>query len=302
MPFTYEFKDSRAADTVAKVLLFVAKYSKKQALVKFAESSVGVIWGGSPKTYYIHAEATNLGMFVDRYHKRHIVSDHCSVVQVDPTLLGRTLKGSSTNRNIKLTIMRPNKIQVIVEYDDNGTRMITHTIPCDMKTKEDYELMLIDRIESRLCRYNTRSYLEGIVRLKHIIDSIVKLGTARVYIVAKQTTTSTSLKIAAKSDGAIIDVFLTGLEDGHDELMMKEEYDENEYHQNQSRRDVAGVQVDPKKLALFLAGLVQPKKDKPSKISFDIEHNKCLKITMNFEDKLGEKMHQSLLLLHSLNN
>lgn len=304
MPLTYKFRDAPTADKVSKILLFVAKFSKKQALVKFSDSSVSVIWGGSPKTYYIHAEFKHFDMFQKKQNYIH----HNTVFQVDPTILGRTLRGSAQDRSIDLTIIRPNKIQVVVTYEQNSSeRTITHTIPCDMKTIEDYDLMLIERIEQRLCCYNTKSYIDSIYRFKHIIDSIVRLGTPRVYIQSKQTDSNNCLKVTAKNEGSILDIYLNDLMGGNAESEdeSKDDFDESEIDLNQPKRDHAGVQIDTKKLALYLSGLLLSRdsmRDKKVKVCFDIEHNKCLKITLDHEVSQGEKMYQSLLLLHSLNN
>jgi hypothetical protein len=305
MPLSYRFKDTAIADKVSRILLYQAKFSKKQALVKFSDSSVSVIWGGSPKTYYIHAEVTHFDMF--EIKKTHFGIDHCTIVQVDPTILGRTLRGSTHDRNVQLHIIRPNKIQVVVEYLDSSARTITHTIPCDIKTKDDYELMLIEKIEQRLCCYNTRSYIDSITRFKHIIDSIVRLGTPRVYIQSKQTDSTNCLKICAKNEGSILDVFINDLMGGLAESdSMRDEFDDEEEEvDSRPKRDTAGVQIDTKKLALYLSGLLLTKeqlKEKKARVSIDIEHNKCLKITLDYEVSQGEKMYQSLLLLHSLNN
>lgn len=296
MPLTYIFKDSRTSDSVAKALLFVAKFSKKQAFVKFSDSSVSVIWGGSPKTYFIHAEATALDMFKNRQQLRHYGIDHCTVIQVDPSILGKTLKGGTHDRNVSVVVTRPqNTIKVKVEYVDTAKRVMTHTIPCDFKTFDDYRSMLIEEIETTLCRYNTRSYVDNIHRFKHILDSFVKLNTPRVYIWSKRSNQCNDLTIHARTQGSNICVSLTDLEDGLAHLAVADEFEEDDYL---PRRADAGVNIDTKRLASFLSGLAQKK----SKVSFDIEHNKCLKITLDNEISQGEKFYQSLLLLHSLNN
>lgn len=287
MPINYVFKDSKTADTVAKALLFVAKFSRKQALVKFSDSSIGIIWGGSPKTYYIHAEATALDMFRGKQTNRHYGLDHSTVIQVDPSILGRTLKTGSQDRHVTVCIVRPNKVKVFVEHIDSSKRTITHTIPCEIKTLDDYKTMLIHEVETILCRYNTRSYVDNIHRFRHILDSFVRLNTARVYIWSKRTDQGNDLTVNARTQGSKICVSLTDLEDGF--ANMKDD----------SERSDAGVNVDTKKLATFLSGLNAHRK---SKVSFDIEHNKSLKITLNNEISQGEKFYQSLLLLHSLNN
>lgn len=304
MVVSYLFRDAPTADKVARILLFVAKFSKKQALVKFGDASVSVIWGGSPKTYYIHAEVMYFDMFAEK--PTHYGIDHSTVVQVDPTILGRTLRGASQDRTVRIQFIRPNRIQVIVTYLDASARIITHTIPCDMKTRDDYDLMLIGRIEQRLCCYNTRSYIDSVNRFKHIIDSIVRLGTPRVYIQSKQSDSNNCLKIGAKNEGSILDIYLTDLMSTQPKQnTTRDEFDDSDQDINPPKRDTAGVQIDTKKLSLYLSGLPSNReqmKEKKVKVFVDIEHNKCLKITMDYEVSQGEKMCQSLLLLHSLNN
>lgn len=291
MPINYVFKDSKTSDTVAKALLFVSKFSKKQALVKFSDSSVSVIWGGSPKTYFIHAEATALDMFKNRQQLRHFGIDHNTIIQVNPSTLGKTLRGGTQDRNVSICVIRPNKVRVNVESIDSAKRTIVHTLPCEIKTIDDYKSMLIEEIERNVCRYDTRSFVDNIHRLKHIIDSFVKLNTPRVYIWSKQSYQGNDLTIETRTQGSDVLVSLSDLENGYIDLEDDESYIQ--------RRDEASVNIDTKKMAFFLASLIAQKK---SKISFDIEHNKCLKITLDNEIGQGEKFYQSLLLLHSLNN
>lgn len=293
MPISYVFKDSKTSDTVAKALLFVAKFSKKQALVKFSDSSVSIIWGGSPKTYFIHTEATALDMFKNRQQLRHYGIDHCTIIQVNPSILGKTLKGGTHDRHVSLCVIRPNKVRVSVEYVDTAKRTIVHTLPCEIKTLDDYKSMLIEEIELSVCRYDTRSYVDNIHRFKHIIDSFVKLNTPRIYIWSKQSEQGNDLTINTKTQGSNVHVSLSDLENGSTQM------DEGDEDRLYPRRDEAGVNVDTKKLAFFLSNLVTQKR---SKVCFDIEHNKCLKITLDNEILQGEKFYQSLLLLHSLNN
>lgn len=284
MPISYVFKDSKTSDNVAKALLFVAKFTKKQALVKFSDSSVGIIWGGSAKTYFIHAEATALDMFKNRQHLRHYGIDHCTVIQVNPTSLGKTLKGGTQDRNVSICIIKPNKVRVNVEYVDTAKRTIVHTLPCELKTLDDYKCMLIEEIEQSVCRYETKSYVDNIHRFKHIVDSFVKLSTPRIYIWSKQSDQGNDLSIHARTQGSDVHVSLSDLENGVPQS---------------SNRDEAGVNIDTKKLAFFLSSLSAQKR---SRVCFDVEHNKCLKLTFDNEILQGEKFHQSLLLLHSLNN
>lgn len=164
-----------------------------------------------------------------------------------------------------------------------------------------------ERIEQRQCSYNTKSFVDSINQFKHIIHSVARLGTPRVYFQSKQTDSTSSLKIGAKNEGSVLDVYLTDLmgpETKKDES--RDEFDENEMDTSHPKRDHAGVQIDTKKLALYLSGLLltrdQMKDRERAKVCFDIEHNKCLKLTLDYEVSQGEKMYQSLLLLHSLNN
>lgn len=298
MTIKYDFKDSKAADTVARALLFVARFSKKQALVKFSDSSVSVIWGGSPKTYYIHAEAAAMDLWRNKRDFKHFGLDHCTVIQVNPSILGKTLRGCIQDKVISVRIMRPNKIQVQVEYVDTGTRVMIHTIPCDMKTIDDYSSMLIGEIEQRLCRYNTRSYLDTIHRFRNIIESFVRLNTARVYIWCRKTEFGNNMTIQAKNSGSDITVHITELDDGFEELPNENAFGgEDTDFLEQPQRSSAGVYIDTKRLASFLSGLQAPRK---SRVCFDIEHNKCLKITLDNDVMQGEKFYQSILLLHSL--
>lgn len=290
MPINYVFKDSKISDSVAKALLFVAKFSKKQALVKFSDSSVSIIWGGSPKTYFIHTEATALDMFKNRQHLRHFGIDHCTIIQINPSILGKTIKGGTQDRNVSLCVIRPNKLKVFVECESTK-RKITHTLPCEIKTLDDYKSMLIEEIEQSVCRYDTKSFVDNIHRFKHIVDSFVRLNTPRIYIWSKTSSQGNDLTIQTRTQGSVVHVSLSDLENGFASL-------EDDDHFNPRRSD-AGVNIDTKKLSFFLSSLVAQKK---SKVCFEIEHNKCLKITLDNEVMQGEKFYQSLLLLHSLNN
>lgn len=302
MPINYLFKDSKTSDTVAKALLFVAKFSKKQALVKFSDSSVGIIWGGSPKTYFIHTEATALDMFKNRQQLRLYGIDHCTIIQVNPSTMGKTLKGGTSDRNVYVTIIKPNKVRVTVESgDNNGKRTIVHTLPCEIKTLEDYRSMLIEAIESNVCRYDTKSYVDNIHRFKHIVDSFVKLNTQKIYLWSKQTDQGNDLTVTTRTPGSNVNVSLSDLENGHENFIDDIDGDSQNSKSGKfiPRRNEAGVNIDTKKLAFFLSSLIAQKR---SKVCFEIEHNKCLKITLDNEIMQGEKFFQSLLLLHSLNN
>lgn len=281
------------SDAVARALLFVAKFSKKQALVKFSDSSVSIIWGGSPKTYFIHVEALALDMFRNRQQLRHYGIDHCTIIQVNPSILGKILKGGTQDRNVSVCVIRPNKVKVHVEYVDAGKRTMFHTLPCEMKTLDDYKSMLIEEIEQNVCRYDTKSFVDNIHRFKYIIDSFVRLNTPRIYIWSKQSEQGNDLAIHTRTQGSNIHISMSELINGFAET------DHAEIDELNGRREEAGVNIDTKKLAAFLAGLSAQKK---SKVSFDIEHNKCLKVTLDNEVQQGEKFYQSLLLLHSLNN
>lgn len=272
--------------------MFVAKFSKDQSLVKFSDSSVSIIWGGSPKTYYIHAETTSLDMFKNRSQLRHFGLDHVTVIQVNPAILGRTLRGGSQDRTVLISVHRPNnKVQIRVEHEDSVKRNMTHTLQCEIKTHDDYNNMLVENIEKNLCRFDTRSYVENIHRFKHILDSFVKMNTSKIYIWSRQSDQGNDLTIQTKTQGSTVCVSLSDLEDGFAHL-------DDEETMAQRRTD-AGVNIDTRKLAAFLSGLNAPKR---SKVCFDIEHNKCLKITLDNEVMQGEKSYQSLLLIHSLNN
>lgn len=295
MTMTYHFKDAKAADTVARALLFVARFSKKQALVKFSDSSVSVIWGGSPKTYYIHAEAAAVDLWRNKKEFKHFGLDHCNVIQVDPTVLGKTLRGGLQDRAISLRIMRPNKLQVRVIFHDSS--VMTHTIPCDMKTLDDYRSMLIGEIEGRLCRYNTRSYLDSVHKFRNIIESFVKLNTTKIYLWSKQAECGNNLTVQAKNSGSDVTVSITDLDDGFEELPKQNDDYVLEAFMDQPRRSDAGVLIDTKRITSFLSGLMAPRR---SRICLDIEHNKCLKVTMDNDSVQGEKFYQSILLLHSL--
>lgn len=296
MPIHYVFKDSKTSDTVARALLFVAKFSKKQALVKFSDSSVSIIWGGSPKTYYIHTEATALDMFRNRQQLRHYGIDHCTIVQINPSILGKTLKGGTSDRNVSICVIKPNKVRVTVEHIDSGKRTIVHTLPCEFKTLDDYKTMLIEEIEQSVCRFDTRSYVDNIHRFKHIVDSFVKLNTPRIYIWSRQNENQgNDILIQTRTQGSNVNVSLSDLENGYEDSH-DDGNEEDGYYQ---RRNEAGVNIDTKKLAFFLSSLVAQKR---SKVCFEIEHNKCLKIALDYEILQGEKFYQSLLLLHSLNN
>lgn len=293
MPINYVFKDSKMSDAVAKALLFVSKFSKKQALVKFSDSSVSIIWGGSPKTYFIHTEVLALDMFRNRQQLRHYGIDHCTIIQVNPSILGKILKGGAQDRNVSVCVVRPNKVKVHVEYVDAGKRTMFHTLPCEMKTLDDYKSMLIEEIEQSVCRYDTKSIVDNIHRFKFIVDSFVRLNTPRIYIWSKQSEQGNDLAIHTRTQGSNIHISVSDLINGFSDI------DDDVDGGFNGRRDEAGVNIDTKKLAFFLSGLNAQKK---SKVSFDIEHNKCLKITLDNEIQQGEKIYQSLLLLHSLNN
>lgn len=291
MPINYVFKDSKTADNVAKNLLFVSKFSKQQALVKFSDSSVAIIWGGSPKTYFIHTEALALDMFRNRQQLKHYGIDHHTVIQVNPSILGKTLKGGYQDRSVSLCVIRPNKVKVTVEYIDSDKRTIVHKLPCEIKTLDDYKTMLIEEIERSVCRYDTSSLVDNIHRFKCIVDSFVRLNTQRIYVWSRESDEGNELAVHSKTQGSNIHARLTDLPSGFPT--------QEEEESPQKRREEAGVYIDTKKLAFFLSGLNAQKK---SKVIFDIEHNKCLKITLDNEFLPGEKTFQSLLLLHSLNN
>lgn len=290
MPAAYLFKDSKAADNVAKALLFVAKFSKKHAYVCFSDASVGVIWGGTQKGYYVNAATSAMDMFKQKQPRPYGIG-HRTIIEVNPNSLGRTLKGNTQDRSVSLGLVRPNKLQVCVRSVDTSNRTITHTLHCEFKSYDDYTGMLIEDIEAQQCRYNTLFFVENIHRLKHIVDTFVKLGTQRIYMRSRESEQGNDLTISARTQGATINVSLLDLESG------ERKPDDDDY--DSYRRQEAGVNVDTKKLAFFLSGLFTQKK---SKVSIAIEHNKCLKITLDSAEIQGDKICQSLLLLHSLHN
>lgn len=288
MPTSYAFKDSKASDNVAKALLLVAKLSKKQAIVRFGDSSVSVAWGSSAKTFFINATATALDMFRSKQTRPYGL-EYCTVVQVNPSNLGKTLKGCSHDRRVSIVLVRPNRLKVVVEHAETSSRTIIHSLPCEFKTLDDFKSMLIEEVEQTVCRFDTISYLDNIHRFKHIIDSFVKLNTPKLYIWSEQTDQGNDLMIQSRTSNSVINVSITDLESGAN----------SQQDPYQSNRTEAGVNIDTKKLAAFMSSLITQKK---SKVSFHVEHNKCLKITLDNEIQAGEKFSQSLLLLHSLNN
>lgn len=288
MPTSYYFKDSKASDNVAKALLFVAKLSKKQAMVRFGDTSVGVAWGSSAKTFFVNATATALDMFKSK-HSRPYGLEYCTVVQVNPANLGKTLKGCSQDRRVSIVMARPNRLKVVVGHAETSTRTIIHSLPCEFKTLDDYKSMLIEEVEQTVCRFDTVSFVDNIHRFKHIIDSFVRLNTSRLYIWSEQTDQGNELMIQSRTSNSVINVSITDLEGG----------DDLEQDPYQPGRTEAGVNIDTKKLAAFMSSLITQKK---SKVAFHVEHNKCLKISLDNEIQAGEKFSQSLLLLHSLNN
>lgn len=298
MPSNYLFKDSKMSDSVAKALLFAAKFSRKQALVKFGDSSVSVIWGGSPKTYYIHTQIAAMDMFRNRQQLRQFgIDQHCTIIQVNPMTLGKTLKVGTSNKNVSISVMKPNKIRVMVESGESGKKFIVHNLPCEFKTMEDYRTMLIEEIERSVCRFDTRSFVDNIHRFRHIVDSLVRLNTPRIYIWSTRSGSVNEISIQTKTQGSNVYVNLSDLENGF--AQRNNDSESQDEDNNNPRRSEAGVNVDTKKLAFFLAGLTAQRR---SKVCFEIEHNKCLKISLDHEIPPGEKSYQSLLLLHSLNN
>lgn len=283
---SYIFKDSKTSNNVAEALLFVAKFSKREALVRLCDSSVGIIWSGSSKMYFIHAEVTALGMFRNRQQLRHDGLDNSTIILVNPTVLGKTLKGGSQDRNVSIYVIKPNIVRVNVEYKDTAKRTIVHSLPCETKTLEDYKSMLIGEIEQKVCHYDTKSLVNNVNCMRHIISTFVRLNTPRIYIWSRQFAGGNNLTINARTQGSSTQVNLTDLENGFT-------------RQPNNAREEATVCIETRKLALFLSGILAQNR---SKISFDIEHNKCLKITLDKEIMQGEKFYQSLLLLHSINN
>lgn len=158
--------------------------------------------------------------------------------------------------------------------------------------------MLIEEIESSVCRFDTRSLVDNIHRFKHIVDSFVKLNTPRIYIWSKQMGQGNEILIQTKTQGSNVNVCLSDLEDGFRNVIdgCSQSQEDDGYN---PRRNEAGVNIDTKKLAFFLSSLTAQRR---SKVCFEIEHNKCLKISLDHEILQGEKFYQSLLLLHSLNN
>lgn len=288
MPLQFRFKDSKISDSVAKALLFVAKFSKKDALVKFSGTSIGIIWGGLPKTYFIHTEVTSLDMFKDQHPITRLGIGNCvnlsyPVILINPSTLGRIMKGSAQDRNVTLCFLSPNKVKVIVSVD-KSKRTITHTIRCEFKTLDDYNSMLIQEVEPNFCRYNTKLFVDNIHCFRHIVDSFLRLNTYKVYIMSKQSKHCNELSIKTTNQGSVVFVNLSDLQNGLTD-------------QDEEKRE-ANVVIDTKNLSLFLSSLVAQKN---SKVSFEIAHNKCLKITLDNQVVQGEKFYQSLLLLHSLN-
>ena len=289
-PINYVFKKAKKSDLVGKALLSVAKFSRKQAMVKLSDSSVSIIWGCNHKTYFINVRVTAWDMFKNRQQLRLHGIDHCTVIQVNPSILGKTLKGGTPDRNVSLCIIKPNKMKVNVEYIDSAKRTMVHTLPCEIKTLDDYKSMLIEEIEQSVCRYDTRSYVDNIHRLRNIVDSFVKLHTPRIHIWSKQTEQGNNMIVHTRTQGSQVQVSLTDLENGFANLSEEE---------RNKRRSEAGVNIDTKKLAFFLSSL---KAHKRSKVSFNIEHNKCLRITLDNEDASDGRFYRSLLLLHDLNS
>lgn len=297
MPLTYTFKDSKTSDTVAKALLYVSRFTKKQALVRFSDNSVGIIWGGSLlRGLYINSGVSSLSMFNHSNQPKHYGIDHCTIFQVDPQILGRTLRssGGHQDRSVSISVSRAtSKLQVQVAYNDKSRRIMTHTIPCDIKTVDDYKAMSINEVVANFCRFHTGAYVDNIHRLRHVLDSFVRLNTSRVYIWSRQTPQeSYDLTITAKTQGSSIRVNLSDLEDG-----TIHGYEEDITELEQTRRTEAGIKVDTKKLATFLSGLSANRR---SKVQFEIEHNKVLRVTLENEVTHGEKIYQSILLLHIL--
>lgn len=276
-------KDSKTCDSVAKALLFVSKFSRDQALLRFSDSSISIIWGGTPKTYFINSEVTSFELFKHRPRK-HSGIDHVTVVQVNPSALGRLLKQGNQERDVTVLVHRgQNKLQVLVENDKNAQRTLVHTLNCEIKSLDEFNNMLIEKIEH--CRYDTTSYVDNIHRFKHIVSSLDNMKTAKIYIWSRHSHHGNDLTITAKTQGSTVCVSLSDLDAGDD-------------NEEPHCRQEAGVQIDTRKLAIFLSGLSCPKK---AQVKFEIEHNKCLKVTYDNESSQGERSYQSLLLIHSLN-
>lgn len=289
MPVTYEFKDSKMSDSVSKSLMFMSKFSRKQAIIRFSDTSVSIVWSIPTKSMYIHNEITAPDMFKNKLKLRPLkLSD--SIVEVDPSILGRTMKGSSQCKSVTISISKPDKIVIIVGSDDSSKRKIFHTIQCIFKTQEDYTSILLSEIERMSgLKYDIKCFVRNIQRLKHIVETFQRLQSPKFWIWARKVVNVCELTIQARSQGSNIRISIGDLEDGFADGDIDFNVD--------GQKTEAGVNVETKNVALFLSNI--PSKDR-SRICFSIKHINTLKITLVTESMPGEKSYQSLLLPHGV--
>lgn len=287
MPVTYEFRDSKISDSVSKALMFMSRFSRKQAIVRFSDTSVSIVW--SRHSMYIHSEITGPDMFKDKLKLRPLqLSD--SIIEADPSKFGRSLKGCSQGRSVTVAIYLPDKVKIIVGSEDTNKRTIIHSLQCSAKSIHEYKSILMSETEKEgKIKYDIKCYAGNIHRLKHIVETFNRLQSARFWIWARKLEGDLQLTIQTRTQGSNIRVNISDLEDGSCES-------DDDVNLNSAKTE-AGVHIDTKNVALFLSNLLS--KDR-SRICFSIKHINTLKITHISESMQGEKSYQSILLPHNI--
>lgn len=288
MVVTYEFKDSKMSDSVSKALMFMSKFSRKQAIIRFSDTSVSIVWSIPTKSIYIHNEITAPDMFKDKLKLKPFKLSDC-IIEADPSVLGRSIKGTGQGRSVTIAIYRPDKMKIIVGSEDSNKRTIIHSLQCSEKTREDYNSILMSETEkSSELRYDIKCYVGNIHRLKHIVETFQRLQSPRFWIWARKLEDDLQLTIQTRTQGSSIRVNINDLEDAANDG----DHDMNWV----SGKNEAGVNVETKNVALFLSNMLS--KDR-SRICFSIKHINTLKITLVNDSVQGDKSYQSILLPHN---
>lgn len=285
MSVAYQFKDSKTVDNVAKALIFVSKFSRKHALIEFGDQSVDIVW--NDLSYHVRAQFTSFDMFGKN---RRAMRGTAIYIEANPATLGRILKsGHTQDRQVAIYYSyKENKIRIVVNYNDGAKRKITHSIPCSQGSYAEFKNRM--EINSAKTKYDTKCYIDKIGTFKHMIESFVKLDAPRVYIWSKR---GGDLSLHVKTQGSNVVVSLSDLE--NDQSCLEEGIGGEE------GRSEAGVNIDTKKLAVFLSNL-SSNKDNVSRMCFEIKHSQMLRVSFESEvPNSGEKFYESLVLTHNLN-
>lgn len=284
MAKTFSFKDSKLVDNLARALVFVSKFSKQHALIKIKNQSIDIVWC-SMASYHVTAQIQSCDM-AESTRQSSNNDFNGIVIEANPETIGRTLKsGNIQDKIVKIQILLENKIKIFVLYNDGLEREVTHSIPCEHRTPAEFEERM--DIYTNLNLFDIKCYIEKFNSLRHFIESFVKLDVHRIYIWSKQ---GGDLTITARSQGSNHILSWSDLE-------CENRFEDG--HGNDDTNNEAGVNVDTKKLAVFLSNLINIK-DYYSRFSFEIKKNQWLKVTYESSTPNREKFLQTLILTHSL--